>query len=226
MPQQKSRELSAAKVVNFRVVMAEMVEKMGNMEKEIKRLQYHVSVLSKRNHQLMKDDTSRAASPIASDVSLSDEEDEEEVEQEGCVVRVGERKMGGDEFLAKQGLGSGKSLKERLYEAGSRRLEKEAKKFGVETESVASGEVAEVALPVVRLPKYEKEKGRRRTLEEDKDVKKKVEVEKEWIAPLGPRAECGSLLRRVGRVSVFAGGDLRYVAGGGASRAAPVGLSR
>ena len=64
----------AAKVGNFGVVMAEMMGKMSVMEKEIKRLRHHVSVLSKRNHQLVKDGKSRAASPIASDVSLSDDE--------------------------------------------------------------------------------------------------------------------------------------------------------
>ena len=77
MPQQKSTTFSAAKVANFGVVMAEMVGKMSEMEREIKRLRHHVSVLSKRNHQLMKDGKSRAASPIASDVSLSDDEEEE-----------------------------------------------------------------------------------------------------------------------------------------------------
>ena len=51
MSQQKSTSVSAAKVANFGVVMVEMVGKMGDIEKEIKRLRYHVSVLSKRNHQ-------------------------------------------------------------------------------------------------------------------------------------------------------------------------------
>ena len=53
--------------------MAEMIGKMGEMEKEIKRLRHHVSVLSKRNHQLVKDGKSRTASPIASDAFLSKE---------------------------------------------------------------------------------------------------------------------------------------------------------
>ena len=83
MPQQKSTSFSAAKVANFGVVMAEMMGKMGEMEKEIKRLRHHVSVLSKRNHQLIKDGKpepeSRAASPIAGDVSFSEDEVEEVV---------------------------------------------------------------------------------------------------------------------------------------------------
>ena len=58
---------------------------------------------------------------------------------------------------------------------------------------------------------------------EDEEGEEKVaEV---LIAPLGPRAECGGLLRRVGRECVFADADTKYVAGGGPSRPAPVGLS-
>lgn len=38
--------------------------------------------------------------------------------------------------------------------------------------------------------------------------------EVELIAPLGPRAVCGGLLRKVGKESVFAGADSRLVAGG------------
>ena len=207
--------------------MAEIMGKMGEMEKEIKRLRHHVSVLSKRNHQLMKDSKSRAASPVASDVSLSEDEDKEEEEGKRCVVRVAKSRVEAEEFLVEQELGSGKCLRKGLFEAGRRGLEKEAKVFEVEAESVASGEVAKVALPVVRLPKYENEKGKRRRLEKEEEVKGKGrEVEKELIAPLGPRAECGGLMRRVGRESVFAGADPRYVAGGGPSKTAPVGLSR
>ena len=47
---------------------------MRDMEKEIKSLRHHVSVLSKRNYQLMKDGKSRTASHIASDVFLKDHE--------------------------------------------------------------------------------------------------------------------------------------------------------
>ena len=228
MPQQKSTSFSAAKVANFGVVMAEMVGKISEMEKEIKRLRHHVSVLSKRNHQLVKDGKSRAASPIASDVSLSDDESEEGKEGKECVVRVGGRKMGMEECFAEQGLGSGKSLKERLVEAGMRRLKKETGGLEEVAESVVSEEEAEVAEPVVRLPvavKGEGSKKRRVDGSEDEEEEDKKE-DKELIAPLGPRAECGSLLRRVGRESVFVDAELRYVAGGGPSRPAPVGLSR
>ena len=70
MPQQKSMKFSAAKVANFGVVMAEMMGKMGDMEKEVKRLRHHVSVLSKRNHQLMKEGKSWVASSIATSMKL------------------------------------------------------------------------------------------------------------------------------------------------------------
>ena len=50
MSQRKSTKFLAAKVANFGVVIVEMVGKMGEMEKERKRLRHHVSVLSKRNH--------------------------------------------------------------------------------------------------------------------------------------------------------------------------------
>jgi len=46
------------------------------------------------------------------------------------------------------------------------------------------------------------------------------------IAPLGPRAVCGGLMRVVGRESVFKDADPRLVAGGGSSSSAAVGLSR
>ena len=45
------------------------------------------------------------------------------------------------------------------------------------------------------------------------------------IAPLGPRAECGGLLRVVGKESVFRDADPRYVAGGCPSHAT-VGVSQ
>ena len=50
------------------------------------------------------------------------------------------------------------------------------------------------------------------------------EGEGELIAPLGPRAECGGLLRRVGKESVFSDTDPRCVAGSGSTPAA-VGVS-
>ena len=70
MSQQKSTKFSAARVANFGVVMAEMFEERMKLEKEIKRLRHHVSVLSKRNNELMKDGKSRAVAPIASVTSL------------------------------------------------------------------------------------------------------------------------------------------------------------
>jgi len=76
MPQQKSTSFSAAKVANFGVVMAEMVTKMSDLRKEVKRLQHHVSVLSKRNHRLVEDGKRVAASSIASDASMSSDDKE------------------------------------------------------------------------------------------------------------------------------------------------------
>ena len=192
MSQQKSTKFSAAKVANFGVVMAEMVMKMGDMEKEIKRLRHHVSVLSKRNDRLVKEGKSRAAPPIASGASLS-------LEKEG--VELGVRVKGKDEV----------------------RVEEER---GVVAESVASFEEAEVAEPVVRLPVAVKGEGsKKRRVEVSEDGDGEEEKEKELIAPLGPRAECGGLLRRVGVESVFKDADPRLVAGGGSTPAA-VGVSR
>ena len=101
-------------------------------------------------------------------------------------------------------------------------------KSGVVAKSVVQVEEAEVAEPVVRLPVAVKGEGSKKRRvdgsdDEGEEVKKEEEV---LIAPLGPRAECGGLLRRVGRESVFAEADPRYIAGGGPSRASSVGLSR
>ena len=164
---------------------------MGEMEREIKRLRHHVSVLSKRNHQLVKDGKSRAVPPIASGTSLSAKKSEEvaKVDEEAAVEKEGS--------------------------------------VAVVAESVASFEEPEVAEPVVRLPVAVKGEGgkRRRVddsgIEEEKDRKR----EEELIAPLGPRALCGGLLRKVGKESVFAEADPRLVAGGGPKPAA-VGVSR
>ena len=228
MPQQKSTSFSAAKVANFGVVMAEMMGKVGEMEKEIKRLRHHVSVLSKRNHQLMKDGKSRAVSPIASDTSLSEEEDEDD----GMEVERGKGKMRVtivateeelEDLVKDAGIGLGLI---KGMEATERVVREE--KSGVVAESVALVEEAEVAEPVVRLPVAVKGEGsKKRRVDGSEDEEEEVEKGEEvLIAPLGPRAECGSLLRRVGRESVFAGADPRYVAGGGPSKPAPVGLSR
>ena len=190
MSQRKSTKFSAAKVANFGVVMAEMVMKMGEMEKEIKRLRHHVSVLSKRNHRLVKDGKSGAAPPIASGVSLSKE-------KEGVEERVRVEKMV--------------------------RVEEER---GVVAESVASFEEAEVAEPVVRLPVAVKGEGsKRRRVEASEGEEGMRKDEEVLVAPLGPRAVCGGLLRRVGKESVFAGADQRLVAGGDSTPTA-VGVSR
>ena len=224
MPQQKSTSFSAAKVANFGVVMAEMVGKMSEMDKEIKRLRHHVSVLSKRNHQLMKDGKSRAASPIASDVSLSDEEGEEE---EGCgpgkvrvtIVATEEQLVG---VVRVVGIGlwliRGEKATERVEGNGE---------GGVEADSVALVGEAEMADPVVRLPVAVKREGsKKRRVEVGEDEEEEVKRDEVLIAPLGPRAECGGLLSRVGKESVFAEADPRYVAQGGPSQATPVRLSR
>ena len=90
MPQQKSTLFSAAKVANFGVVMAEMVGKMSEMDKEIKRLRHHVSVLSKSSHQLIQDGKSSTASLIASDTSLNSSDDVElasEIAEEDLLPR-------------------------------------------------------------------------------------------------------------------------------------------
>ena len=227
MPQQKSTSFSAAKVANFGVVMAEMIEERMRMEREIKRLRHHVSVLSKRNHELMKDGKSRAVSFIASDTSLrdveSDEEDEEEGEEE--IVRGGLMRVTmvgtGEQLLevARDASEGGRKLEERLGLRLKLGKEEVAQGSGVVVaESVASFEEAEVAKPVVRLPRFEKVEGKKRRLGGDED-------EEVLIAPLGPRAECGGLLRRVGRESVFVDADPRLVAGGGSTPAA-VGVSR
>ena len=190
MTQQKSTRFSAAKVANFGVVMAEMVMKMGEMEKEIKRLRHHVSVLSKRNHRMVENGKSRAAPPIASGVSLS-------VEKEGL---EGVRVEGRSEVRVEEVV-------------------------GVVAESVASFEEAEVAEPMVRLPVAVMGEGGKKRKVEIEEGDRKVKSE-ELIAPLGPRAICGGLLRRVGKESVFKDADPRLVAGGGSRPATAVGVSR
>jgi len=72
---------------------------------------------------------------------------------------------------------------------------------------------------VVRLPGDRK----RRIVEEEEEETRKVE--EKLIAPLGPRAICGGLMRVFGRESVFVGTDPRRIAGGESSTSAAVGLS-
>ena len=246
MPQQKSTSFSAAKVANFGVVLAEMVEERLRLEKEVKRLQHHVSVLSKRNNQLMKEGKSREASSIASDASLSSDdeevgtdygEDEEKRVPRQRVVKslVGEKareKAHGDGVPAPwctEGAEEwGKEHEERGLGLGRSKWKVAELEVAesVVAESVAKVKEAEVAEPKVRLPKYENGKGKRRRVGEKTEEEKEVEEVRELIAPLGPRAECGGLLRRVGRKSVFAGAEMGLVAGGRPNRAAPVGISR
>ena len=225
MSQRKSTSFSAAKVANFGVVMAEMMGKMGEMEKEIERLRHHVSVLSKRNHHLMKNGKSRAVSPIASNASLSEEEDKDD----GMEVDLGKGKVrvtivATEEELvdvvrdAGIGLGLIKGVE------GTERIE-EREKRGVVAESVVLVEEAEVAEPVVRLPVAVKSEGskKRRVNGSEDEGRGEDEV---LIAPLGQRGECGDRLRRVETESVFAGADPRYVVRGEPSRATPVGIAR
>ena len=249
MPQQKSTSFSAAKVANFGVVMAEIVGKMGEMDKEIKRLRHHVSVLSKRNHRLMKDGKRGAASSIASDASLSSDNEEVEVvgleegknpriRVEGTVVGEKAReqahgdgvpapwcKKGAEEIWAEcqerdRYQGETKWKVATLNVADVERIEG----LEVEAESVAEEE-EEVAEPKVRLPKYENEKGKRRRVGGKTEEEEEVEEVRELIAPLGPRAICGGLLRRVGKESVFKDADPRLVAGENSTPAA-VGVSQ
>jgi len=83
-----SRSFSAAKVADFGVVMAEMVGEMRKKDLEIKRLQHHVSVLSKRIQGMVEDGKSRAALSIASQACLSSDNEEYVEEKEGEERRV------------------------------------------------------------------------------------------------------------------------------------------
>ena len=78
-------------------------------------------------------------------------------------------------------------------------------------------EVAEMAEPVVRLLRYKNQGGKRRRLEENEVEVVEEKKEEMLIAPLGPRALVGSLLRRVGRESVFANAYQRLIGAGRAT---------
>ena len=237
MSQRKSPSFSAAKVANFGVVMAEMVEERLRMEKEIKRLRLHVSVLSKRNHQLMKVGKSWAASSIASDASLSS--DDEGVEtKEGKRFRV-DKVLVGEEARRKA---HGDGVPAKWCEEGAEEFVSECQKRGrylgrkkwkvaeldVADEVVAVSVAEEeevVAEPRVRLPKVVREGSKKRRVGEVTKEEEEVREVRELVVPLGPRAECGGLLRRLGRESVFKDADPLLVAGGGSTPAA-VGVSR
>ena len=55
MVKRGSKSFSANKLADTGLVMADMVRKMLEMEKEIGRLRHHVSVLSKREHGLRRE---------------------------------------------------------------------------------------------------------------------------------------------------------------------------
>jgi len=234
MPQQKSTSFSAAKVANFGVVMAEMVGELMKRDKEIKRLRHHVSVLSKRNHRLEMEGKSRAASSIASDASLSSDDEEVEWEEEGEEKRVKVVKtLVGEEAREKA---HENGVPDPWCEKGAKEFNEECQERGrylgrtkwkvaeldvaesVVAESVEVAEEAEVAKPVVRLPKRE-EGSKKRRIGEKSEEEKEVQAVRELIAPAGPRAECGRLLRVVGKESVFDRADPGLVAEGPSTHA-------
>jgi len=232
MPQQKSTSFSAAKVANFGVVMAEMVLEMSELRKEVKRLRHHVSVLSKRNDRLVKDGKSRVASSIASDASLSSD-DEEIGEEEGSRVRVVKTMVG--EEARKKAHGNGVPAPWCEEEAeGFWREAEERGHFGGRTkwkvaeldvassvvaESVAVDEEEGVSKPVVKMPSYEKGDGKRRRVGESTEDEEEAQVVKELIAPVGPRIRYGGLMKVVGGGRIFGEASPRCAAGGNSNHA-------
>ena len=83
----------------------------------------------------------------------------------------------------------------------------------------------EMAEPQVRLLKSVRSGEKRRRLGSEMDEKVLVKEEEVLIDPLGPRDECGGLLRRVGVESVFRETSPGYVARSNFTPAA-VGVSR
>ena len=222
MTQQKSMRFSAAKVANFGVVMAEMVMKMGDMEKEIKRLRHHVSVLSKRNHQLMKDGKSRAASPIASDVSHSEVVEEGEADESPVVA---EKEEDGQvaEVVAED-------VAEATLEAGAMAVEFRGKRrrvemvTGLEDEDVMVGGKI-VPLGVLELRREEVvEVGSSTVVPKAPRVIQGI-IEREVVlgAPAGPRAQMArgrgvGPIRRRGHIGVRPSGSLFGTTGGYCAR--------
>jgi len=251
MSQRKSTSFSAAKVANYGVVMAEMVAEMGDLRKEIKRLGHHVSVLSKRNHRLVEDGKRGAASSIASDASLSsDDEDMVEDDEEGEDVRirvedtvVGEEarrlahgagvpdpwcKRGAEEFVAECQDRERYMGRTKWEVAGLNVVDVEVADRVV-AESVAEVEEAQVSRPVIRMTSVDvvEEGQKKRRVGEVMEVEEEARlVRGDLIAPLGPRAICSGLMRVVGKESVFKDADPRLVASGSSSSSAAVGLSR
>ena len=231
--------------------MAEMVAEMRVKDLEIKRLRHHVSVLSKRNHRLVEEGKSRAASSIASDASLRREDEEVvEDEEEGEDVRIRVEGMVVGEEARRLAHGAGvpdpwckrgakefwSACQERERYAGQTKWKvAELNVADIEVadrvvaKSVAVVEEAQVSKLVVRMPSVEvvEEGKKKRRVGEMTEAEEEAKlVRGSLIAPLGPRAVCGGLMRVVGRESVFRDADPRLVAGGGPSSSATVGLSR
>jgi len=232
MPQQKSTSFSAAKVANFGVVMAEMVLEMSELRKEVKRLRHHVLVLSKRNDRLVKDGKSGAASSMASDASLSSD-DEEVGEEEGARVRVVKTMVGEEARRKAHEDGVPAPWCSEEAERFWREAEGE-RRFGGRTkwkvaqldvaedvvaESVAVREEEEVSKPVVKIPSYEKGGEKRRRVGESTEDEEEAQTVKELVAPVGPRIRYGGLLKVVGGEKVFGKADPRCAAGGSSDHA-------
>ena len=79
--------------------------------------------------------------------------------------------------------------------------------------SVAKEE-EEVAKPMVRLLEVVREGRKKRRVAEVTEEEKVVREVRELVVPLGLRAECGGLLRRLGKESVFRDADPKLVARG------------
>jgi len=238
MSQRKSTSFSAAKVANFGVVMAEMVLEMSELRKEVKRLRHHVSVLSKRNDRLVKDGKRGAASSIASDASLSSD-DEEVGEEEGSRVRVVRTVIGEEARRKAHGDGVRAPWCEEEAESFWREAE-EKRRFGGRTKwkvaeldvassvvasSVAVEEEEEVSVPVVKIPSYEKGGEKRRRVGECTEEEEEAQAVKELVAPVGPRIRYGGLMRRVEEVGRVVKADPRCAAGGNSGHAL-TGVSR
>ena len=205
---------------------------MSELRKEVKRLRHHVSVLSKRNDRLVKDGKSGAASSIASDASLSSD-DEGVGEEEGERVRVVKTMVG--EEARKKAHGDGVPAPWCEEEAeGFWREAEEKRRFGGRTkwkvaqldvaesvvaESVAVGEEEGVSKPVVKMPSYEKGGEKRRRVGESTEDEEEVQAVKELVAPVGPRIRYGGLMKVVGGGEIFEEAGPRYAAGGNSDHA-------
>ena len=95
-------------------------------------------------------------------------------------------------------------------------------------EKVVARSVAEdeekVAESKVKLLGVVKEGCKKRRVGEITEEEEEVREVRKLIVPLSPRAECGCLLRRLGKELVFKNADPRLVTGGGSMPAA-VGVS-